>query len=80
MMRKHILLNQKHAPCDTCDHAQPTPTGFLRCTLGAMRTCGGTYAHADYTPTGRRRSSDPNLQNVPVQTREGHDIRAALGF
>ncbi len=47
---------------------------FLNPTTGRIHT---SYALAA-TTTGRLSSSDPNLQNIPVRTKEGREIRTAF--
>jgi len=48
--------------------------GFVNPETGRIHTC---YALAA-TTTGRLSSSDPNLQNIPVRTKEGREIRTAF--
>lgn len=48
--------------------------GFINPTTGRIHT---SYALAS-TTTGRLASSDPNLQNIPVRTKEGREIRTAF--
>ncbi len=48
--------------------------GFVNPTTGRIHT---RYALAA-TTTGRLASSDPNLQNIPVRTKEGREIRTAF--
>ncbi|MFM2423572.1 MAG: polymerase, partial [Pseudomonadota bacterium] len=47
---------------------------FIHPTTGRVHT---SYALAA-TTTGRLASSDPNLQNIPVRTKEGREIRTAF--
>ena len=47
---------------------------FIGKTTGRIHT---SYAMAA-TTTGRLASSDPNLQNIPVRTKEGREIRTAF--
>ena len=47
---------------------------FMNPTTGRIHT---SYALA-VTTTGRLASSDPNLQNIPVRTKEGREIRTAF--
>jgi DNA polymerase-1 len=55
----------------TYTDALPT---FIHPETGRIHTC---YALAA-TTTGRLSSSDPNLQNIPVRTKEGRAIRTAF--
>jgi DNA polymerase-1 len=55
----------------TYTDALPT---FIHPDTGRIHTC---YALAA-TTTGRLSSSDPNLQNIPVRTKEGRAIRTAF--
>ena len=48
--------------------------GFINPTTKRIHT---SYAMAS-TSTGRLASSDPNLQNIPVRTKEGRSIRTAF--
>jgi DNA polymerase-1 len=48
--------------------------GFVNGTTGRIHT---SYALAA-TTTGRLSSSDPNLQNIPIRTKEGREIRTAF--
>ncbi len=48
--------------------------GFIHPETGRVHT---SYALAA-TTTGRLSSSDPNLQNIPVRTKEGREIRTAF--
>ena len=48
--------------------------GFIHPETGRIHT---SYALAA-TTTGRLASSDPNLQNIPVRTKEGREIRTAF--
>ncbi len=48
--------------------------GFIQPDTGRIHT---SYALAS-TTTGRLASSDPNLQNIPVRTKEGREIRTAF--
>jgi len=48
--------------------------GFINKQTGRIHT---SYALAA-TTTGRLASSDPNLQNIPVRTKEGREIRTAF--
>jgi DNA polymerase-1 len=48
--------------------------GFVNPSTGRIHT---SYALAA-TPTGRLSSSDPNLQNIPIRTKEGRAIRTAF--
>ncbi|MDX2259973.1 MAG: DNA polymerase I [Hyphomicrobiaceae bacterium] len=48
--------------------------GFINPDTGRIHT---SYALAA-TTTGRFSSSDPNLQNIPVRTKEGREIRTAF--
>ncbi|MDX2288255.1 MAG: DNA polymerase I [Hyphomicrobiaceae bacterium] len=48
--------------------------GFINPQTGRIHT---SYALAA-TTTGRFSSSDPNLQNIPVRTKEGREIRSAF--
>jgi DNA polymerase I len=47
---------------------------FMNPTTGRIHT---SYALAA-TTTGRLASSDPNLQNIPIRTKEGREIRTAF--
>jgi DNA polymerase I len=57
--------------CSTYTDALP---GFVHPATGRIHTC---YALAA-TTTGRLSSSDPNLQNIPIRTKEGREIRTAF--
>ena len=48
--------------------------GFVNARTGRIHT---SYALAA-TTTGRLSSSDPNLQNIPIRTKEGREIRTAF--
>ncbi|MCL4768579.1 MAG: DNA polymerase I [Hyphomicrobiaceae bacterium] len=47
---------------------------FIHAETGRIHTCYSLAA----TTTGRLASSDPNLQNIPVRTKEGRAIRTAF--
>jgi DNA polymerase-1 len=51
-----------------------TLPGFINRTTGRVHT---SYQLAA-TPTGRLASIDPNLQNIPIRTEEGRQIRTAF--
>ncbi len=48
--------------------------GYVNPETGRIHTC---YALAA-TTTGRLASSEPNLQNIPIRTKEGREIRTAF--
>jgi DNA polymerase-1 len=48
--------------------------GYIHPETGRIHTC---YALAS-TTTGRLASAEPNLQNIPVRTKEGREIRTAF--
>jgi DNA polymerase-1 len=48
--------------------------GFINAETGRIHTCYSLAA----TSTGRLSSSDPNLQNIPIRTKEGRQIRTAF--
>jgi DNA polymerase I len=48
--------------------------GYVNPDTGRIHTC---YALAA-TTTGRLASSEPNLQNIPIRTKEGREIRTAF--
>jgi DNA polymerase-1 len=48
--------------------------GFVNPETGRIHTCYSLAA----TTTGRLSSSDPNLQNIPIRTKEGREIRTAF--
>ncbi|TDI59005.1 MAG: DNA polymerase I, partial [Alphaproteobacteria bacterium] len=48
--------------------------GYINATTGRVHTSFALAA----TTTGRLSSSDPNLQNIPVRTEEGRQIRTAF--
>ncbi len=48
--------------------------GYIDASTGRIHT---SYALAA-TTTGRLASSDPNLQNIPIRTKEGREIRTAF--
>lgn len=48
--------------------------GFIHPETGRIHTC---YTLAS-TTTGRLASTDPNLQNIPIRTKEGREIRTAF--
>ena len=64
------------APADEAE-GRPTPTalpGYVDPDTGRIHT---SYA-LGATTTGRLASSDPNLQNIPIRTKEGREIRTAF--
>ena len=48
--------------------------GYVNAETGRIHTCYALGA----TTTGRLASSDPNLQNIPIRTKEGREIRTAF--
>ncbi len=62
-------------------HREATKLGSMVDTLvAAIGADGRVHTTYDQTgaATGRLASSDPNLQNIPVRTEVGHEIRAAF--
>jgi DNA polymerase-1 len=48
--------------------------GYVNAETGRIHTCYALGA----TTTGRLASSEPNLQNIPIRTKEGREIRTAF--
>ena len=57
--------------------SRPTPTSCRAWSIRARGRVHTSYSQA-VAVTGRLASSDPNLQNIPVRTREGRRIREAF--
>lgn len=55
-----------------------TYTDSLQNEINPETGCVHTSFHMAGTSTGRLSSSDPNLQNIPIRTQEGREIRTAF--
>ncbi|NWG46152.1 MAG: DNA polymerase I [Alphaproteobacteria bacterium] len=68
-----ILLDWRQIAKLKSTYTDALPT-FIHPQTGRVHTC---YSLAS-TSTGRLSSSDPNLQNIPIRTKEGRQIRTAF--
>ena len=68
-----LVLEWRHYSKLKSTYADALPK-FINPKTGRVHTC---YSLAS-TSTGRLSSSDPNLQNIPVRTKEGRRFRAAF--
>ena len=68
-----LVLEWRHYSKLKSTYADALPK-FINPKTGRVHTC---YSLAS-TSTGRLSSSDPNLQNIPIRTKEGRRFRAAF--
>ncbi|TXR54352.1 DNA polymerase I [Reinekea thalattae] len=72
-----LILQSRHLRKLVGTYTDPLPTQVLRLADNDQARLHTTYNQTG-AQTGRLSSNDPNLQNIPIRTKEGRSIRKAF--